>query len=53
MSYEREDYAKLIVSMSTDCLMAKITWETYLKNLNMIVNILNEKESEVKKNERS
>jgi hypothetical protein len=36
MKQELEKYAELIISMSTDYLLGKITGETYVANLKMI-----------------
>lgn len=33
---EREKYAELLISMSSDLLMNKLTWETFKANLKMI-----------------
>jgi len=36
----RTKYLHLIISMATDCLMGKVTWPTFVKNLEAITENL-------------
>jgi hypothetical protein len=33
---EKAEYAKMLIAMSTDYLMAGITWETFVSNLKIV-----------------
>jgi len=43
MNKELEKYVDLIMSMSLDVKMGKLTEETYLNNLKMLVEVLKDK----------
>ena len=40
MTETRTKYLKLILSMTTDCLMGKVNWSTFVKNLEAITRNL-------------
>ena len=41
---EKHKFAELLISMSTDFLLNKINWKTYITNLKMISDRLNKDE---------
>jgi hypothetical protein len=50
---KKKSYAEMLIGMSTDFIMEKIKWETYVSNLNLIsrqlqADVNNQRKPEVK-----